>query len=157
MTLEREDISGCLELKCCLDRETAPAPVTVVLLSPHLEDIVHIITKQTVPHKTVECETIPSPVAVIVSTLLGRKLDIINSKGQLNVHYGWTRSLVVGGPSWWLNPSRDLLLHELLAESSPMSDGSDEELPEGATPVAHGSSELPPRSGSRRELVGQCQ
>ena len=98
VTLEREDISGCLELKCCLDRETAPAPVTVVLLSPHLEDIVHIITNQTVPHKTVECETIPSPVAVIVSTLLGRKLDIINSKGQLNVHYGWTRSLVVGGP-----------------------------------------------------------
>ena len=41
VTLEREDISGCLELNCCLDRETAPAPVTVVFLSPHLEDIVH--------------------------------------------------------------------------------------------------------------------
>ena len=32
MTLEgQQDISGCLELNCCLDRETALGPVTVVV------------------------------------------------------------------------------------------------------------------------------
>ena len=32
VTLEgQQDISGCLELNCCLDRETALGPVTVVV------------------------------------------------------------------------------------------------------------------------------